>query len=88
MKHVNLKIYGLVQGVFFRASAKEKADSLNLKGFARNEEDGAVYIEIEGEEIFLKDFISWCKIGSKFAKVENVDIKNGKLKNFKEFLIY
>lgn len=88
MRHVNLKIYGLVQGVFFRASAKEKADNLNLKGFARNEEDGTVYIEIEGDETFLNDFISWCKIGSKFAKIENIDIKKGELKNFEEFLIY
>lgn len=88
MRHVNLKVTGLVQGVFFRASVKEKADDLNLKGFVRNEEDGSVYIEVESEEISLKDFINWCKIGPKFAKVENIDIKKGKIKHFKEFLIY
>ena len=36
IKHVNIKIYGRVQGVFFRANTKEKAIKLNLKGFVSN----------------------------------------------------
>ncbi len=88
MRHVNLKVSGLVQGVFFRASAKEVADNLNLKGLARNEADGSVYIEIEGDENSLEEFIDWCKVGPKFAKIEDIKIKEGRIKNFKEFLIY
>ena len=57
-KHTNLKIYGRVQGVFFRYTAKEKADEFAVTGFARNEEDGSVYIEAEGEEENLDKFIS------------------------------
>ena len=33
MQHLNIKVYGLVQGVFFRTSAKEEANKLGLTGF-------------------------------------------------------
>ncbi|MBU1000228.1 acylphosphatase [Patescibacteria group bacterium] len=61
--HLNIKIYGLVQGVFFRATAKEKADSLSITGFAKNMPDGSVFIEVEGEKKNLDKFVKWCHIG-------------------------
>lgn len=72
-KRVILKIYGTVQGVFFRDSAKKKAQELNLSGFARNELDGTVSIVAEGEEKDLSEFIEWCKGGPDHAKVEKVE---------------
>lgn len=83
--HLNIKISGQVQGVFFRVSAKKEADLLNLKGFAKNEDDGSVYIEIEGEESSISKFISWCKEGPALAKVENIKTSEGKVQNFKDF---
>ncbi len=50
MKNLIIKIYGDVQGVNFRFEAKLTADKLGVKGFVRNEADGSVYIEAEGEE--------------------------------------
>ena len=47
--HLTLRIYGTVQGVFFRQSTQEKAQELNLTGFVRNERDGSVYVEAEGD---------------------------------------
>ncbi len=61
MKHLNIKIHGQVQGVFFRDSAKQAADKLGIKGFAKNEADGTVYIEAEGEEAGLGKFLEWCR---------------------------
>jgi acylphosphatase len=49
-KHFNIRISGRVQGVFFRASTKAKAEELGISGFVQNEPDGSVYIEAEGEE--------------------------------------
>jgi len=43
-----LRIYGKVQGVFFRKYAQMTAQSLGLGGFVRNEPDGSVYAEVEG----------------------------------------
>ena len=47
MEHYQFRITGKVQGVFYRQTAMEKATELGLKGFARNEPDGSVYIEAE-----------------------------------------
>lgn len=72
-KRLVLKIYGKVQGVFFRDSARMKARGLDLTGFARNEPDGTVSIVAEGEEKNLKEFIIWCEEGPDHAKVEKVE---------------
>lgn len=85
MKHINIKIYGQVQGVFFRSSAKEGAEKLNIKGFARNENDGSVYIEAEGTSENLDKFLSWCKKGPEAAEVEKIEVSEGSIKNFSEF---
>lgn len=84
-KHINIKIYGKVQGIFFRASAKELADKLRVSGFAQNMSDGSVYIEAEGEEDKLNQFIEWCHTGPSMAEVEKVEITNKPLKNFSKF---
>lgn len=82
MKHFNIKIYGLVQGVFFRATAKEQADKLGITGFAKNKPDGSVYIEAEGEENNLNRFVIWCNKGPQMAQVGKVIVIEDKLKNF------
>lgn len=74
-KYCSIKIYGQVQGVFFRQSAKEKADGLGITGFVRNEPGGAVYIEAEGEEKNLQKFLAWCHQGPGYAQVDKVEIK-------------
>lgn len=86
MKHLAIKISGNVQGVFFRHSAKQIAESLNITGFARNETDSAVYIEAEGTEENLKKFLGWCRIGPSSARVEKAEYKfSEELKNFPVF---
>lgn len=74
-KQIVLKIYGKVQGVFFRDSSRRKARELGLVGYAKNEPDGTVQIVTEGEEGKLKEFIEWCQDGFDYAKVEKIDIK-------------
>ena len=87
-QHLNIKVYGLVQGVFFRATAQKEAQKLNLTGFAKNEEDGSVYIEAEGEKKNLDKFIKWCNIGPSMARAEKVVISEAELKNFSKFDVY
>jgi len=86
-KHVKIKITGLVQGVFFRASTKEKADSLGLTGLVRNEPDGSVYAEAEGEDNDLTIFIEWCRRGPAHARVEKCEVQQGEIRDFKRFTI-
>lgn len=86
-KAVIIKVTGKVQGVFYRLSALEKAKELEISGFARNEKDGSVYIEAEGDENLLHDFIAWCQRGPSAAKVEKTDVSDTLLKNYSGFEI-
>jgi acylphosphatase len=85
MKHIDIKITGKVQGVFFRASTKAVADQMGVKGMVKNEKDGTVYIEAEANAVILEMFLDWCKEGPEKAKVEHVAVEDGELKNYRNF---
>jgi len=82
----HLIIEGVVQGVFFRANAREKADKSNINGWIRNRPDGTVEAVFEGEEESVKKLIEWCHHGPPGAVVKNVKIEwqayEGEFKNF------
>ena len=86
MKHLKVKIHGKVQGVYYRATTVEKARLIGVFGFVRNEKDGTVYIEVEGEEEKLDEFISWCHEGPERAVVEKVVVEEGEPKHYKNFI--
>ncbi len=67
-------VSGLVQGVFFRDSTRQKADELKLKGGVRNCRDGRVEVLVAGEEEALRSLIKWLKIGPKHAKVSTIEV--------------
>ncbi|MCO4293137.1 acylphosphatase [Solitalea sp. MAHUQ-68] len=85
MKNLRITVKGKVQGVYYRASAKEVAEQLGLYGFVENQKDGSVYIEAEGLNEQLYQLVEWCKQGPSKAVVEKVDILEGELKDFKTF---
>jgi acylphosphatase len=84
-----IKIFGRVQGVFFRRSAKKKAEEFGIVGFIHNEsDDDSVYLEAQGEEENLKKFIEWCRKGPPLAKVQNLEVNYLKeIKPYTQFLI-
>jgi acylphosphatase len=69
-KRVHVWVSGRVQGVFFRASARDKAVGLGLAGWARNLPDGRVEILAEGESRRIAEFLDWCRTGPPRARVE------------------
>ena len=87
MKLLQIHISGKVQGVWFRKYTKDKADELGIKGFVQNLADGSVYAEAEGNEEQLAAFVSWCHVGSPKSQVEQVLVKEGVIKDYKEFSI-
>lgn len=89
MIRFHLWIYGQVQGVFFRRSAKLKAEELCVCGWVKNLDDGNVEIMAEGEKRKVNEFIKWCKKGPPFAKVENVEVEELKgVEGFSDFSIH
>ena len=87
METVNLLIQGKVQGVFYRASARDKAIELGIKGWVKNTQDGDVEIVASGDKESLKKFVEWCHKGSSRALVTRVTITPIDAGNFSEFRI-
>lgn len=87
MKHYNITISGKVQGVFFRKYTVDQAVKLRLNGFVRNQPNGDVYCEVEGEEDVLKQFGEWCWKGSPFSTVTKVSITESGMQDFQSFEI-
>lgn len=69
---LKINVYGRVQGVNYRNSAHNKAQSLGISGFAKNMPDGSVYIEAEGSADALDAFIEWCSHGPPMASVSKI----------------
>lgn len=87
MRCVSIKITGQVQGVSFRESARAMALELGVTGMIRNEADGSVYAEAEGEDAVVEKFVEWCREGSSYATVENIEVKRLPLRDFDGFTV-
>lgn len=70
-----LVVDGRVQGVFYRASAEREAVVRGLSGFARNERDGTVLVEVEGPPQLVEEFVAWCRVGPSRAVVTRVAVE-------------
>jgi len=85
VKHLNILVKGKVQGVSFRFSTKAVADQLGVKGIIKNEPNGDVYIEAEGDDFSIPLFLDWCHEGPTGAVVTSVDTHEAELKNYRNF---
>jgi acylphosphatase len=87
MKTIRLTIKGKVQGVFYRATAKDIADEFGIKGWVRNLPNNNVEITATAAEELLQEFIAWCKQGPPRAKVDDVIVEELNLEEFNGFRI-
>ena len=84
-KHLNLIVSGKVQHVGFRFMAMQAAYKYGVFGFARNKSNGCIYIEVEGEEDKMNNFIDWCKVGPLGSTVKEIEMEAGEMKDFTSF---
>ena len=82
-----LTVSGRVQNVGFRFNALKAAKKSEIFGIVKNLYDGSVYIEAEGEEENLDQFILWCHQGPGWARVDRVNIQNSQVQDYKDFSI-
>jgi len=80
-------VHGRVQGVYFRAFARNHAEALGLKGYVKNLSGGrAIEVRAEGEKTKLDELLNYLNIGPSRAKVEHVDVAwseyTGRFKDF------
>lgn len=68
-------VRGQVQGVFFRAETRDRARSLDLAGWIRNNPDGTVEAVFEGDRDRIDSMLAWCRRGPALAQVDGVDVE-------------
>ena len=84
---IRIIVEGKVQGVFYRQSAKDKADKIGISGAVRNLKDGKVEIIATGSSAQLEQFIQWCNQGPPRAVVTNITTTPLTLQPFHNFII-
>ena len=87
MKRTHVFISGRVQGVWFRAHTREKAEELGISGWVRNLPDGRVEAVFEGEDEKVDEMVKWCHRGPPLSRVEKVDVEYETPKGEKCFTI-
>ena len=84
-RHYNITVKGRVQGVGFRFETQRQARFMGIRGFVKNQHDGSVYIEAEGEEDILQQFLNWCHHGPSFANVSKVHYNEDEKQGYTSF---
>jgi acylphosphatase len=72
------RVTGRVQGVFFRASTRDAAVSLQITGHAINLSDGSVEVLACGEQAAVAELERWLHVGPPMASVtavEGIDVE-------------
>lgn len=77
-KRYRLCFYGMVQGVGFRYTAMHAANMYRLTGYVRNEYDGSVTCEVQGDEEAIGRFVSTVQ-GGRFIDISYIDRKEIKV---------
>ncbi|WP_199754231.1 acylphosphatase [Dyella dinghuensis] len=72
MMSARFLVTGKVQGVFFRASARNEALRLKLRGYARNLPDGRVDVVACGDAAAVDELEQWLWQGPPAARVDDV----------------
>ncbi|MDQ6745485.1 MAG: acylphosphatase [Actinomycetota bacterium] len=69
-----VRVHGEVQGVFFRDSTLEQAESEGVDGWVRNCDDATVEVVLEGQEQAVERVVAFCRRGTDQARVDSVDV--------------
>jgi acylphosphatase len=67
-------VSGQVQGVFFRDSARRRAEAAGVAGWISNRPDGAVEAVFEGDESAVDQLVDFCRRGPSRAEVSSIDV--------------
>ena len=82
-----IRVTGKVQNVGFRFYTARTALEFNISGFVKNQTDGSVYIEAEGEADAMESFLHWCRQGPQWARVEKFDIQEQPVMGYEGFKV-
>jgi acylphosphatase len=69
-------VHGNVQGVFFRDSTRQRAESRGVAGWVRNRPDGTVEAVFEGDPDAVEALVEFARSGPSHADVDRVDVRD------------
>ena len=84
-KCIHFIVSGRVQGVFFRAGARQQARALGITGWVSNLANGRVEGIACGDEVALRDFLGWLSQGPPHAAVDEVETEERSKEIFPDF---
>ena len=88
MVRYHIIVHGHVQGVGFRFYSYQNAIKNNIRGWVKNNHDGSVEIDAEGDMEDMVNFIDTIKTGTNFSNIEDLDAKEIEdLKKYRDFEI-
>lgn len=86
-KTIRCIVTGKVQGVWYRASTQDKANELQITGYAKNLADGGVEVIASGDLEKLEDLYKWLHQGPRLAKVTQVSREELTYQEFDRFAV-
>ena len=86
-KHLDIIVIGRVQNVGFRFYTNKEASGLDVTGYVRNNPDGTVFSEVEGEAGEVDAFVDWVRQGPSWARVDEIKISEAPVTGFRKFEI-
>lgn len=70
-----LVVHGRVQGVFFRATTRDVATRLGVRGWVRNDPQGTVTAHVEGDDAAVDRLVAWIRDGGpQHARVTTLEV--------------
>ena len=66
--------HGHVQGVFFRDSTRQRAESAGVAGWVANRPDGTVEAVLEGDADAVEELVRWMHDGPRGAAVDRTEV--------------
>jgi len=73
-KRAHVHVSGKVQGVYYRATTRDRAIEKGVDGWVRNLDDGRVEAVFEGDPDAVDEMVEFCYEGSSMAKVSTVEV--------------
>ncbi len=83
----SIRVYGRVQGVFYRRFTHDQAIALGLTGEVKNKPDGSVHIIATGLPETLEQMANACRMGPPRAIISHLEITDLPLQSFVSFRI-
>lgn len=80
-------VYGHVQGVFFRESARLAAEAAGVAGWVRNLPDGMVEAVAEGPADVVAALVAFCRVGPPDARVDRVEVFDEPVEGLQGFAV-